>query len=407
MRRTALEKWICETEALPCLTREGLEALQLKRLNALLQRERQRGGYYKDLPAELDSLKELESLPFTLPEALAENAAGLLLVSQAGVERVISGATSGTTGPEKRIFYTARDLENTVDFFSAGISEMASRGEGVMIALPFSGPDGLGELIARAVETLGARPVKAGFGKSYGELEQIIKEERPAAYIGMPAPLLSLIRYCGGPMSLERALTSADACPEGLRRELESSLKEPLFPHYGSRETALGGAVTCAAHEGMHLRENHIIAEIVDKRGEALPPGAEGELVITTIGLEAMPLIRYKTGDRARILQGYCPCGGITKRIEVFGREFSEEPDIKELDGALFRLPFLTDCAYMLKGGRLKVRALTIDGEGEGEMLAIIKNLYPEFEAEAELMKCTGESTPLYMGKRYIERNLI
>ena len=147
MRRTRLEDWICEVEDLGALDRETLGGLQLRRLNALLAREAARGGFYRGLPERLGSLDELRSLPFTTPEQLSQNAPGLLLGSQAEVSRIISGATSGTTGPSKRIFYTARDLEHTVGFFAAGIGEMAAPGEAVAVAMPFSGPDGLGELI--------------------------------------------------------------------------------------------------------------------------------------------------------------------------------------------------------------------------------------------------------------------
>ena len=123
MRRTRLEDWICEVEDLGALDRETLGGLQLRRLNALLAREAARGGFYRGLPERLGSLDELRSLPFTTPEQLSQNAPGLLLGSQAEVSRIISGATSGTTGPSKRIFYTARDLEHTVGFFAAGIGE--------------------------------------------------------------------------------------------------------------------------------------------------------------------------------------------------------------------------------------------------------------------------------------------
>ena len=160
MRRTRLEDWICEVEDLGALDRETLGGLQLRRLNSLLAREAARGGFYRGLPERLGSLDELRSLPFTTPEQLSQNAPGLLLGSQAEVSRIISGATSGTTGPSKRIFYTARDLEHTVGFFAAGIGEMAAPGEAVAVAMPFSGPDGLGELICRAVERLGARPLR-------------------------------------------------------------------------------------------------------------------------------------------------------------------------------------------------------------------------------------------------------
>ena len=158
MRKTKLENWIQEVEGLPVLDREALDALQLKKLNETLKRLHDMGKAY---PESVKSLKELENLPFTTAKMLAENPGSFLLTSQSEVSRVISGATSGTTGPAKRVFYTDRDTEHTVGFFAAGISEMLSAGEKCLIAFPFSGPFGLGDLIAKAVERLGAIPVKA------------------------------------------------------------------------------------------------------------------------------------------------------------------------------------------------------------------------------------------------------
>ena len=177
----------------------------------------------------------MRKLPFTTAKDLSEHPGKFLLTSQSEVSRVISGATSGTTGPAKRVFYTETDTEHAIGLFTAGISEMLTAGEKCCIAFPFTGPFGLGDLIAKAVKRLG----------------------------GM--------------------------------EELEKALGSRLYPHYGSRECGLGGAVTCPAFEGMHLRENHIIPEIIDAAGNVLPDGACGELVMTTIGADAMPLIRYRT----------------------------------------------------------------------------------------------------------------
>ena len=154
MKKTRLDNWICEIESLPVLTREGLEALQLRRLNETLARLRIRGGIYAGYPEKLESLAQLTQLPFTTPAMLAEQPGAFLLTSQSEVSRVISGATSGTTGPAKRVFYTQKDTENTIGFFAAGIGEMLAPGEKCLIAFPFSGPFGLGDLIAKAVERL-------------------------------------------------------------------------------------------------------------------------------------------------------------------------------------------------------------------------------------------------------------
>ncbi|MBQ6571679.1 MAG: hypothetical protein IIX31_03260 [Alistipes sp.] len=170
MRRTNLENWIEQAEGLPGLSREALETLQLQRLNETLARVKAREGFYRDYPQSLDSLSDLRKLPFTTAQDLSEHPGTFLLTSQSEVSRVISGATSGTTGPAKRVFYTESDTEHTVGFFAAGISEMLSAGEKCFIAFPFTGPFGLGDLIAKAVERLGGIPIRAGFGQAFGML---------------------------------------------------------------------------------------------------------------------------------------------------------------------------------------------------------------------------------------------
>jgi len=401
MKKTNLERWICEVEGLTDLTRENLEELQLRRLNEVLQLERRRNGFYANLPERLGSLKELQNLPFTSPEQLAAHGAGMLLVSQSMVKRVITDQTSGTTGTVKRVFYTERDCEHTVGFFAAGLSELVFPGDAVMIAMPFSGPYGLGELIAAAIERLGARPVKTGIGKTFGELAKELNEKRPAAFVGMPVPLLSMLRLCGK-KSLLRALVSADSCPDSVAADAERMLGSRLFPHYGSREMGLGGAVTCPAHMGMHLRENHVIAEIVDADGSPLPDGEEGELCITTIGMEAMPLFRYKTGDRARILKEPCPCGGVTKRLFGVNRAF--EDAIAPLDDALFAIPHLIDYRAERKGDAIAVSALTDGTPCEEEIRARAQMVHPGANIAVSARRCTEKDGPMYLGKRQIVR---
>lgn len=399
MKRTELDKWIKDTEALPELSREGLEAVQLKRLNETLERVAARGGVYAGYPRQLGSLEELQTLPFTTAEQLSRRSSGFLLTSQREVERVISGATSGTTGAGKRVFYTREDMEDTVGFFAAGISEMLPAGERCLIAFPFTGPFGLGDLIARAVEKLGAEPVKAGYGVSWGQLCTLVRDTRPRCYIGFPAALLGLGRMYGPGFPIERALVSADACPEGLMEEIEKLTGSKPFPHYGSRECGLGGAVTCQAHEGMHLRENHIIAEIVDGEGRPLPPGEYGELVISTVGLRAMPLLRYRTGDYTRFLPP-CPCGGVTRRIDRVSRKV-EGADMEKLDEALFRIPGLVDCRAEFDG-ELRIGARVLEPGLEVEIERAASACLPTLPVHVSCAICSMKDGPMYPGKRYV-----
>ena len=399
MERTKLENWIERIEALPELTREGLESLQLRRLNETLAKLKERGGFYKDYPEKLESLAGLRELPFTTAADLSEHPGRFLLTSQSEVSRVISGATSGTTGPAKRVFYTAKDTEHTVGFFTAGISEMLSAGEKCLIAFPFTGPFGLGDLIAQAVERLDAIPIKAGFGQTWGELIALVRETKPQTYIGFPVPLLSLARLYGEDFPIRRALVSGDACPEGVMEELEKALGSPLYPHYGSRECGLGGAVTCPAFEGMHIRENHILPEIIDEGGNVLPDGQYGELVITTIGADAMPLIRYRTGDFTRILPP-CGCGGITKRLDTVSRR-EGELSVVTLDSTLFRISKLIDYRASFDGA-LSVEARMLPGGGGDRLRDILTALYPDLQIRVHTSLCRYDDRPMYLGKRHI-----
>ena len=389
MKRSRIDALLMQQEGLKKVDRPEIEALQLRKLNTLLQRERERGGFYRNLPERLENLYELETLPFTTDEDLAHHAPQLLLCSQAEILRVLSDATSGTTGAAKRVFYTEADCEHTVELFTAGLGELIFPGDVTMICFPFSGPHGLGELIAEAVERLGARPLCLGAGHSYGELKTILDEERPDSFVGMPVQLLSMLRVCGRG-SLRRALVSGDACPEAVLRGCEEILESRLFPHYGSREMALGGAICCSAHEGMHLRENHVIAEIIGEDGCPLPQGAWGELVITTIGMEAMPLIRYRTGDYTRILPSPCPCGSEVLRLDTVLRK-GESGAMAALDEQLFACPQVVDYRAERKNGALMLKILTC---GEGEL--------PAVDAEIVQRRVCMEDRPLYREKRKV-----
>ena len=351
MKRTNLDGWIRRQEGAQSLGREQIEEIQLRKLNILLKREKERGGFYGSLPDRLDTLEDLRRLPFTTEKDLIREGHRMVLTSQSEIERVRSQETSGTAGKAKRVYYSAKDNERTVSFFAAGLSELVFPGEKVMVCMPFSGNRGLGELIAEAVGRLKGIPLAAGTGRSYGELLDILDVERPQVFVGMPVPLLSLLRL-RPENSLVRALVSADICPDTVKKEIEARLGTRLYPHYGSREIGLGGAVTCPAFEGMHLRENDLIAEIVDEEGRVLPRGEWGELVLTSIEADAMPLIRYRTGDITRILPEPCPCGSAVIRLDRVRRR-SRCPAMEKLDDRMFQYEEVVDYRMRMEGDTL------------------------------------------------------
>lgn len=396
MNRVKMEDWICQEEGILNLTREVLQDLQLFKLNDLLKKQSQKISHFK-ISFSLSSLSQLSELPFTTAADLTACPSQFLFCSQAQISRVISQETSGTTGGAKRVFYTEGDLLRTVDFFAAGISEMLSSGEKCLITFPFSGPMGLGDLIGRAVRSLGGIPIPADFRHGFAPVLDQIQREQPETYIGFSVPLLSVYRLYGPDFPIQRALLSGDTCPKGVL----SSLPMPCFPHYGSRETALGGAVTCQAHEGMHLRENHIIAEIVDDHGIPVPDGTLGELVITTIGMEAMPLLRYRTGDFTRILPDPCPCCGVTRRLDQVVRKDHGLVSIEKLDDALFSIPWVVDFKASFDGCLNLEISTSLEGL-DTVLFHCVKVLYPDIPLNIHSRLARKTDFPAYVGKRRI-----
>lgn len=402
MMHPQIDAYIMAQEGLQALDRSVLEQLQLTKLNHVLQRMRAHGNTH--LPERLDTLAALADLPFTTADMLAESPSRFLLSSQADIARIITDRTSGTTAAAKRVFYTEEDVESTIQFFAAGISEMVQAGETVLITMPFSGTLGLGDLIKKAVEKIGAQPLCAGWGKSYAELSALVLAHRPQCYIGFPVPLLSLARYMGDAFSVERALISGDVCSPGVFAVLSEQFA--LYPHYGSREMCLGGAITChaqltqaaSAFQGMHMRENHFIAEIIGENGLPLPDGQEGELVITTIGMTAMPLLRYRTGDRTHIIaEPDCPCHSVTKRIAQPFRMGEDNALLYAFDDAIFAVPEVVDYRVERVGQTLHIQALcTSDCEQAIRQCAQI--VFPEVVLTSTI--CEGRHTALYPGKR-------
>ncbi len=400
-----------EQEGMDVINRETIRAMQLAKLNRLLLAEKEKQGFYRDLPEQLDCLEDLAQLPFTTDEDLAANAPELVLISQSRIERVLSDATSGTTGSAKRVFYSEQDCENTIRLFMAGLGELVFPGSVTMICMPFSGPHGLGELISEAIRRLDAKPLKVGCGCSYEELRQWMENERPDMFVGMPVPLLSMLRVLGKG-SLQRALISADACPDSLVRSCEEILGSRLFPHYGSREMGLGGAITCRAHAGMHLRENNVIAEIIDEDGRVLPDGETGELVITTIGMEAMPLIRYRTGDYTRILPGTCPCGSSVIRLDRVHRKAAGSPGsgrpggMEDLDEIVFAHQETADYRASRQGDVYQIELRTVptaDARQVGEEVGSwLTKQFPQCSFVVESRTARPEDTAMYPGKRVI-----
>jgi phenylacetate-coenzyme A ligase PaaK-like adenylate-forming protein len=322
-RRTPLEPWVFARAGAADL--EGLHLRQLEMLRATVERARRLSAFYAERlaavpPGEPRSLADLARLPFTTADDIRAGGMRMLCVPPGEVDRIVTLPTSGTTGEPKRIHFTAADQELTVDFFHHGMSVLVRPGQRVLVLLPGARPGSVGDLLRRGLERMDVEGVVHGPVTDPAQALRVLRAGRFDCIVGIPVQVLGLARRDaagGAPVTLESVLLSTDQAPRSLVAAVERTWGCRVFDHYGTTETGLGGGVECEALDGCHLREADLLFEVVDpETGEPAPDGEYGEVVFTTLTREAMPLVRYRTGDRGRILAEPCPCGTPLRRLE-------------------------------------------------------------------------------------------
>ncbi|WP_295430903.1 phenylacetate--CoA ligase family protein [uncultured Thiodictyon sp.] len=315
------------------LPRPQLEALQLERLRALVERVAT-VHFYRDhfrlhdiSRRSIRSLDDIRRLPFTTKEDLRRHQPlGFLAVPRKDVARI--HGSSGTTGRPTFVAYTAQDLKTWSGLCARFLVAGGLRPEHtVQIAFGyglFTGGFGL----HYGVERVGAAIIPAASGNTRRQLD-IIHDLAPEVLVCTPSYALTIAdgaRDLGmDPRSLPLRFGHFGGEPwtEDMRREIEEQLDILAFNNYGLSEI-IGPGVSgeCAVRNGMHLQEDHFLVECIDPETlEPVPEGEPGELVITTLTREAVPMIRYRTRDIARIYREPCPCGRNTTRMgRVAGR---------------------------------------------------------------------------------------
>jgi len=353
--KTPLEQWIAERTRLDPLTRETLARYQLERLRQTVSWARRNSSVYAQrlestAEEDIQTLADVRRLPFTSAQDLRENPAGFVCVSHSEISRIISLITSGTTGAAKRVYFTAQEQEDAIDFFQHALAVFAGSDDRILIVLPGERTGSAGDLLATAVRRLGATPIPYGNVSDPLHAVQVASETRATSIIGVPSDLLGMSR-CNGPrLHLRSAALCSDYVPQSVVQALEHAWKCRMFEHYGSTEMGLAGGVNCDGQCGYHMREADLYIEIVDPQtGAPLLDGHTGEVVFTTLTRRGMPLIRYRTGDISRRLTERCPCGSILPRLErVQGRVGGsvrlgsrEEISMPQLEERLYTLPWL------------------------------------------------------------------
>ena len=315
-----------EFETLP---RIALEALQLMRLKSVFERVYNNVPFYRNSfdsvgikPASITSLKDLQRLPFTTKQDMRDSYPYALFA--APMEEIVRiHASSGTTGKPTVVGYTKKDIENWADLMARTlVTAGAHKGDIIHNAYGyglFTG--GLG--VHNGAERLGASVIPISGGNTARQL-MIMQDFGSTVITCTPSYSLFIAEEARSAgldfknFKLRVGIFGAEPWSEAMRAEIEEKLNLTALDIYGLSEI-MGPGVAQECFEGkcgLHIWEDHFIPEIINPlTGELLPEGEKGELVITTITKQGIPLIRYRTRDITSVTYEPCICGRTHARI--------------------------------------------------------------------------------------------
>lgn len=386
------------------MAREQREQLQTQRLQDLVGRL---GGSDSDFwqqrldgikPGDITGLDRLADLPFTVKSDLRDTYPwGLLAVPLS--QTVRAHASSGTSGKPTIIAYTAGDVEVFAEVVARSIACAGGRRSDVLhIAYGyglFTG--GLG--LHYGGERLGATVIPASGGNTALQL-QLLADLAADGLACTPsfAMLLAERAAAGGvtDLNVRYLVCGAEPWSDGFRDKLEAAWSE-VTSHavtardiYGLSEIiGPGVAMECVANPGgLHIFDDHFLPEIVDPLGDPVPEGERGELVLTTLTKQAMPVLRYRTGDVASLTYGTCACGRTHARM---GRIEGRTDDMLIIRGVNV-FPREIETTIMEEAALSGAYAIVVDRRGTLPTLEIHAELQRGMEATDELTKSLREA---------------
>ncbi len=312
------------------LTDGEIKALQTQRLKNILNTVQKNQFYKKRLEdsglnsQNLFHIDDLRKIPFTDKADLRQNYPDQLLCVLPG-ECARMHCSSGTTGTPIAIFYTQNDLNVWANLMARSLFAVGVRPGDVFQNMSGYGlfTGGLG--IHYGAERLGCLTIPAGAGNTRRQIK-LLKDFKVNAIHILPSYALHVAQSLQNDLSqlhLKIALVGAEPYTELMRKRIENALNVKVMNSFGLTEmNGPGVGVECSAQNGLHIWEDAYYLEIIDPQtGKNLPDGEVGELVLTSLTRQAMPLLRYRTRDLTRVLKGECPCGRRHRRIDrILGR---------------------------------------------------------------------------------------
>lgn len=314
------------------LSRAEMETLQLSRLKETVARVYKKVPYYRAkmeqagvTPEDIQTLADLQKLPFTTKQDMRDTYPfGLFAVPQDELVRI--HASSGTTGKPTVVGYTRGDLETWTDCVSR-IACMGGASSKDIAQICFGYGMFTGALgLHYGLEKIGAAIVPSSTGNSEKQL-MYMQDFKTSLLVATPSYALRLAEVAREnginpetDLHIKTALVGSELLTDAMREEMHTAWGRDvkITSNYGMSEL-MGPGVSgeCLEHCGMHINEDYFIPEIIDSvTGEVLPAGEKGELVITCIKKEGLPLIRYRTKDVTRLFYEPCQCGRTTCRME-------------------------------------------------------------------------------------------
>ncbi len=314
------------------LSREEIEAIQLDKLKKTVSRVYEKVKPYREKmdkagvkPEDIKTLDDLKKLPFTTKQDMRDNYPfGLFAVDKSELARI--HASSGTTGKPTVVGYTKKDLETWAECV-ARLAVMGGAEASDVCQICFGYGMFTGALgLHKGLEHIGACIIPASTGNTEKQL-MYMKDYETSLLVATPSYALRIgevaMQMGLNPktdLKLKTALVGSELMTEPMRDEMKKLYGESLTvtQNYGMSEL-IGPGVSgeCTELCGMHINEDHFIAEIIDpETGEVLPAGEKGELVVTCLSKDALPLIRYRTRDITRLMYEPCKCGRTTARME-------------------------------------------------------------------------------------------
>ena len=314
---------------------EEIADVQQELLRSHLDYCQRNSPFYRSLLAPIAphevTLESLAQLPFTDKDQFAERNDDFLAVAPEDIVDIV--LSSGTTGAPTRVMYTERDLQRlayneAASFAGCGVT----RRDVALLTCTLDRCFVAGLAYQTGLRQLGAAVIRNGASTLQSHCE-LIARLKPTLIVGVPTFLRKLGRHMRE-TGVETAMASvrklvcigeplrdADLSPLPLGSDLENLWNAEAYSTYASSETC-ASFCECSARHGGHLHPELAIVEIVDDAGTPLPPGQHGEVVLTPLQVEGMPLVRFKTGDVSFLISEPCACGRITPRLgPILGRK--------------------------------------------------------------------------------------